>query len=80
MKSETKTRRRIRYALPERAGDDWGQSEDNPASPTFVPVGEPDRSGLDPLHGRPVRSEMARARWWALRGRRSRNPSSGVFD
>lgn len=45
---------------------DWAQSPDNPASPNFVDLER--------------RGEYARARWWALRARRAKAPSSGEFD
>lgn len=80
----SKAIRRIRYAtgdfLNPGQREPWDQSEDNPMSPNFVPVGEPDRKGLDPLHGKHVRSEQARARWWALHAKKGRNPVSGEFD
>lgn len=76
--------RRIRYATGDLTNpgqrDPWSQSEDNPASATFVPVGEPNFRGLDPVTEKPVRSERARARWWALHAKKKRHPASGVFD
>lgn len=75
-------KRAIRYAL---AGDDgqkvsyfsgpltrpgsrgpWSDDEDNPLSPSFRP-----------LEGR---GEYAKARWWALFGRRAARPSHGEYD
>lgn len=77
-------RRRIRYAgndaLAPGTREDWNRHEDNPDSPDFVPPGEPNSAGVDPIHLKPVRSERARARWWALRSKGRRRQAHGVFD
>lgn len=45
----------------------WRDSEDNPMSPTFVPL--------------EARDERGKARWWAAINKRARqHPAVGVFD
>ncbi len=68
-------RRVIKYAMggdaqTERAKggvlSNWSDSEDNPLSPTFIPLTE--------------RGDYGKARWWALNARRNKKSSGGVFD
>ena len=44
----------------------WRESQDNPMSPSFIPLTE--------------RNERAKSRWWALYNKRNARPSHGVFD
>lgn len=44
----------------------WGDSEDNPLSPHFVPLEQ--------------RNEQQKARWWALHGRKKLRPAAGAYD
>lgn len=74
---------KIRYALPNSDGErveyfssgmltrpgargPWGEDEDNPLSPNFRPV--------------EGRTEAAKARWWALHGRKNARPVHGEYD
>jgi hypothetical protein len=69
--------RKIRYAniryhggnnltTPGRPSTEWKENEDNPMSINFVPVED--------------RNEMAKARWFALYGKKNRRPLAGQFD
>ena len=70
----TKRRKVIKYAKggdvaierPSSLLSAWSDNEDNPLSPTFIPLTE--------------RGHRGKARWWALQGRRNKKPSSGVYD
>ena len=70
MTDKPKLRKKVRYAVApggkEEDAGPWKDNPDNPASVGFVSLTD--------------RSERAKARWWALRSRRSTRQTHGVYD